>query len=148
MRTALILLGVAATLAAGPAAAQTSGGGRGAAGRAAPPTNLGRERQAAIRERIRNATPEERAAMRDHARERRDAMTPEQREVLRARGSMAAGRARPEPSAAQKEFNRVLREKRQALRADVAAGKLDRKTAAEELRAWMKANRPKPGGEE
>ena len=129
MRTALILIGVAATLAAGPAAAQTSGGGRGAAGRAAPPTNLGRERQAAIRERIRNATPE-------------------QREALRARGSMAAGRARPEPSAAQKEFNRVLREKRQALRADVAAGKLDRKTAAEELRAWMKANRPKPGGEE
>ena len=142
MRTALVVLSVAATLAASPLAAQGVGGVTSPRARGGAPPEASRERQQAIRERMRNATPEERKAVRERVRERRDALTPDQRAAMRSSGAGAARGTPPTP--AQKEFAHALREKRQALRADVAAGKLDRRAAAEELRSWMKLNRPKP----
>ena len=147
MRLALIVV-VAATLAATPLVAQGTGGssGSGSRGRAVAPANTGRERREAIRERMRTATPEERSAARDRMRDRRDALTPSQRDAMRNKSAEVARRPRGAPTAAQKEFAQSLREKRQALRADVATGKLDREAAAKELRAWVQQNRPKPSG--
>ena len=68
MRIGLVVLTVAATLAAAPLAAQGVGGVSSPRARGGTPPEASRERQQAIRERMRNATPEERKAARERMR--------------------------------------------------------------------------------
>ena len=145
MRIALFV--VAAAIAASPLVAQGPGSGSGSRP-GGPPANAARERQQAVRERMKNASPEERKAMAERLRTRREAMTPEQREAARANAGGARERPRGAPTQAQRDFAKAIGEKRRQLRDDVAAGKLDRKAAADELRAWIKDRRPKPTGGE
>lgn len=49
----------------------------------------------------------------------------------------------PEQKAAFKAYREAYRTERMSLRAQVKAGTLDRKSAAEQLKAWREANRPK-----
>lgn len=149
MRIALFV--VAAAIAASPLAAQGPGrvsGNRAGARPGGPPTSVARERQRAVRERMQNASPEERKAIAERLRARREAMTPEQREVARGLAGGARERSGGAPTQGQRDFAKALGEKRRQLRADVAAGKLDRSAAADELRMWIKDRRPKPAGDE
>ena len=75
--------------------------------------------RAARREQMHQQMQERRAA----ATQRRESMSEEQK-------------------AARKAQAEAYREKRSALMADVRAGKIDRKNAAEQLKAWREANRP------
>ena len=145
MREWLVVLTAVATIAAAPLAAQPPTGGAGQRGRPGVAPDVRRDRRAAVRERLGKATPDARRSARDQ----RAALTAEQREALRNSAADGARPGRSAPTAAQTAFRQALRDKRQALRADVAAGRLDRRAAAEELRAWLKQNRPRPsGGEE
>lgn len=49
----------------------------------------------------------------------------------------------PEQKAAFKAYREAYKTERMSLRAQVKAGTLDRKNAAEQLKAWREANRPK-----
>jgi Spy/CpxP family protein refolding chaperone len=49
----------------------------------------------------------------------------------------------PEQRAAWKAYQKAYQAERKALREQVKAGTLDKKTAAEQLKAWREANRPK-----
>ena len=49
----------------------------------------------------------------------------------------------PEQKAALKAYSEAYRAERKSLSAQVKAGTLDKKSAAEQLKAWRKANRPK-----
>lgn len=100
-----------------------------------------RERREAVRERMaERSSPEDRRGRRDAMRERLKGMSPEDRAALadRMRGRGGERARTPEQAA----FAQALREKRRELRGAVTAGTLDRKTAAEQLRGWMTANRP------
>lgn len=147
----IALLAAMAAMAAFPLTAQGPGSGSGSGPGSrpgAPPANAARERQQAVRDRMKNATPEERKAMAERLRARREAMTPEQREAARAAAGGARERPRAAPTPEGRDFAKALREKRRQLRDDVTAGKLDRKAAADELRLWIKDRRPKPTGGE
>ncbi|MBI2795491.1 MAG: hypothetical protein HYX65_02170 [Gemmatimonadetes bacterium] len=98
-----------------------------------------------MRDRLRNTSPEERRAAAERIRDRREGMTPEQRDAARIG---ARERPRGTPTQAQRDLAQALRDKRRRLREDVKAGKTDRHTAAEELRAWMRDHRPGSGGGE
>jgi len=76
------------------------------------------------------ASDADRTARREAMKERRDA-------AIQKRENMT-----PEQKAAFKAQATAYREKRTALMADVKAGKIDRKTAAEQLKAWRESNRP------
>ena len=100
-----------------------------------------RERREAVRERMAaRSSPDDRRGRRDALRERLKGMSPEDRasmaDEMRGRG----GERTRTPE--QVAFAQALREKRRELRGAVTAGTLDRKTAAEQLRGWMTANRP------
>lgn len=56
----------------------------------------------------------------------------------------ATKKHRAAPSAAQKEYAKALRAEEKSLRAQVKAGTLTKKSAAEQLKAWRQANKPAP----
>lgn len=150
MRTALAKLVAAAIVSvvvSVPVTAQGPGGGLGPR-TGGPTAGAARERQKAVRERLRTATPDERRALADRMKSRREGMTPDQREAARMNGAGNRERPTAAPTEAQRDFARALRDKRRQLREDVAGGKVDRQAAADELRAWLRDRRPKPSGGE
>ncbi len=86
---------------------------------------------------------DDRRARMDQRRERLAAMAPEDRAALaeRLRGGRPDGVRGPR-SPEQAAFAQSLREKRRELRGAVSAGTLDRHAAAEQLRSWLRSNRP------
>jgi hypothetical protein len=53
-----------------------------------------------------------------------------------------AKKHRPAPSAAQKAYAKALRAEEKSLHAQVKAGTITKKSAAEQLKAWREANKP------
>jgi hypothetical protein len=67
-------------------------------------------------------------------------------ERAKERGAVMRQRAQslsPEQKAALKAYRDAYRAERKSLSAQVKAGTLDKKSAAEQLKAWRQANRPK-----
>lgn len=91
-----------------------------------PRARPGQEQRAALRDRLKTATPEARKAALDKAKERR---------------SEAGGRT---ASDEQKAWIKAMHAQRQTTHAAVKAGTLTRQSAAEQLKAWRAAN-PRPG---
>ena len=91
------------------------------------------ERRTEMRERLKAMSPEERKAAMDKAKERRESRRESQRESQREQLS-------PE----QRAWARARATESRRVREGVAAGTLTRESAAEQLRAWRKAN-PRPG---
>jgi len=87
------------------------------------------ERRTEMRERLKAMSPEERKAAMDKAKERRETQRETQREQL---------------SPAQRAWAQARATESRRVREGVAAGTLTREAAAEQLRAWHKAN-PRPG---
>jgi uncharacterized coiled-coil DUF342 family protein len=92
-----------------------------------------RQRRTELRERLRNMTPEQRQAFRDKTAERREQMQQRRQERFE------------QLDPAMQEWIRSLQAQRGELRGQVQAGTLDRRSAAEQLKAWRESNpRPTP----
>lgn len=113
---------LAAAIMLAPAAHAQRPGGAGARAGA-------QERRTELRERLKAMSPEERKAAMDKAKERRETRRESQREQL---------------SPEQRAWAQARATESKRVREGVAAGTLTRESAAEQLRAWRKAN-PRPG---
>lgn len=113
---------LAAAIMLAPAAHAQRPGGAGARAGA-------QERRTEMRERLKAMSPEERKAAMDKAKERRETRRESQREPL---------------SPEQRAWAQARATESRRVREGVAAGTLTRESAAEQLRAWRKAN-PRPG---